>query len=78
MDRKGRRMIHKVIISWDDEEYRYALTWKDFMREYILDEMHRCIDDMDLSEETINHAHGIVDKIMCHLNEYIEVKGEEE
>lgn len=71
-------MRHKVIISWDDEDLYESPSWKEFMREYILDEMHRCIDDMDLSMETINHAHGIVDKIMCHLNEYVEVKGEEE
>lgn len=70
-------MIHKVIISWDDEEYRYALTWEDFIREYILDEMHGFIDDLDLSKETINHAHGIVDKIVRHLNGYAEVEGEE-
>lgn len=70
-------MIHKVIISWDDEELDEAPTWEDFVKEYILDEMHRCIDDMDLSEETINHAHGIVDKIMRHLNGYAEVEGEE-
>ena len=78
VERKERRMIHKVIISWNDEEYRYALTWEDFMREYILDEMHRCIEDMDLSMETINHAHGIVDKIMLHLNTYVEAERKEE
>lgn len=70
-------MIHKVIISWDDEELDEAPTWEDFMREYILDEMHRCIEDMDLSMETINHAHDILDKIMLHLNTYVEVEGEE-
>ncbi len=70
-------MIHKVIISWDDEEIDCAETWEDFLDVYILDEMHRCIEDMDLSENTINHAHGIVDKIMCHLNRYAE-EGEEE
>lgn len=70
-------MIHKVIISWDDKDLDEAPTWEDFVREYILDEMHGCIDDMDLSMETINHAHGIVDKIMRHLNGYAEVEGEE-
>ena len=67
-------MIHKVIISWDDEDCDEAPTWKDFMREYILDEMHGCIDDMDLSTETINHAHDILDKIMLHLSEYVEAE----
>lgn len=71
-------MIHKVIISWDDNELDGASTWEDFVSEYILDEMHRCIEDMDLSEETINHAHGIVDKIMCHLNGYVEAERREE
>lgn len=71
-------MIHKVIISWDDEELDEAETWEDFVSEYILDEMHRCIDDMDLSDETINHAHGIVDKIMLHLNTYVEAERKEE
>ena len=65
-------MIHKVIISWDDEDLDEAPTWEDFMREYILDEMHGFIDDMDLSMKTINHAHNILDKIMCHLNRYVE------
>lgn len=67
-------MIHKVIISWDDEDCDEAPTWEDFMREYILDEMHGCIDDMDLSMKTINHAHGILDKIMLHLNTYVEAE----
>lgn len=67
-------MIHKVIISWDDEEIDCAETWEDFLDVYILDEMHRCIEDMDLSENTINHAHGIVDKIMLHLNTYVDAQ----
>ena len=71
-------MIHKVIISWDDKELDEAPTWEDFVKEYILDEMHRCIEDMDLSEETITHAHGIVDKIMLHLNTYVEAERKEE
>ena len=75
-------MIHKVIISWDDKDLYEAPPWEDFMREYILDEMHRCIDDMalsmDLSIKTINHAHGIVDKITCHLNTYVEAEKKEE
>lgn len=67
-------MIHKIIISWDDEDLDEAPTWEDFMREYILDEMHGFIDDMDLSMKTINHAHRIVDKIMLHLNRYVEAE----
>lgn len=70
-------MIHKVIISWDDEELDEAPTWEDFVREYILDEMHGFIDDMDLSMKTINHAHDVLDKIMCHLNRYVEAEREE-
>lgn len=70
-------MIHKVTITWDDEECDEAETWEDFLDIYILDEMHGCIEDMDLSEKTIDHAQGIVDKIMCHLNRYAEVEGEE-
>lgn len=71
-------MIHKVIISWDDKYLDKAETWEDFMMEYILDEMHRCIEDMDLSEKTITHAHSIVNKIMLHLNMYVEAEREEE
>ena len=71
-------MIHKVIISWDDEDLDEAPTWGDFMREYILDEMHGFIDDMDLSMKTINHAHNILDKIMLHLNRYVETEREED
>lgn len=67
-------MIHKVIISWDDKDLDEAETWEDFLDIYILDEMHRCIEDMDLSEETITHAHGIVNKIMRHLNTYVEAE----
>ena len=71
-------MIHKVIISWDDRDLDEAPTWEDFVKEYILDEMHGCIDDMDLSMETINHAHDILDKIILHLNTYVEAERKEE
>ena len=71
-------MIHKVTITWDDEDLDEAPTWEDFMREYILDEMHGFIDDMDLSMKTINHAHAVLDKIMLHLNTYVEAEREED
>lgn len=71
-------MIHKVIISWDDKDLDEAPTWEDFMSKYILDEMHGFIHDMDLSMKTINHAHDILDKIVLHLNAYVEAERKEE
>lgn len=71
-------MIHNVTITWDDEESDEAPTWEDFLDTYILDEIHGFIDELDLSTKTINHAHGIVDKIVLHLNRYVEDERKEE
>lgn len=71
-------MIHKVTIAWDDEVYDEAPTWKDFLSVYVLDEMHGLIDELDLSQKTINSAHSVLDKIVLHLNAYAEEEVKEE
>lgn len=65
-------MIHKVTVTWDDEEYNEASTWEEFLENYALDEMHNYIDDLDLSERTISHAHGVLNKIKLHLKKHSE------
>lgn len=70
-------MIHKVTISWDDQENDEAPTWEEFLNNYILDEMHGFIGDLDLSDKTKNHAHGVLDKIVLHLNRYVVERKEE-
>ena len=72
-------MIHRITIEWDDKENDEAPTWADFLDVYILDEMHGCIDDMDLSAETINRAHMVLNKVILHLNQYVvEIERKEE
>lgn len=71
-------MIHKVTVTWDDEEYNEAPTWEEFLENYMLDEMHNYIDDLDLSERTISHAHGVLNKIISHLKKHSEEERKEE
>jgi hypothetical protein len=69
---EGRRMKHRDIFEWDDD----VMSDRDqFIDYYILDELHDAVDDLDLSQKTIEHLHKLICKAHRHLNHYLK-KGE--
>ena len=61
-------MKHRDIFEWDDDVMSDRDQFIDF---YVLDELHGAVDDLDLSAETIEHLHKIIDKVHLHLNPYL-------
>lgn len=61
-------MTHRDIFEWDDDVMNDRDQFIDF---YILDELHDVVDDLDLSEKTIEQLHMVINKVRLHLNCYL-------
>jgi len=61
-------MKHKDIFEWNDDVMSDRDQFIDF---YILDELHDAVDDLDLSEKTIEYLHRLITKVRAHLNYYL-------
>ena len=61
-------MKHRDIFEWDDDVMSDRDQFIDF---YVLDELHDAVDDLDLSEKTIEYMHKLIDKVRLHLNRYL-------
>lgn len=59
-------MKQTITIEWD-----YGCSLDEFIDEYILDEMRCEIEDLDLSERTIERSLRILEKVKGHLKSYI-------
>lgn len=61
-------MKHRDIFEWDDDVMSDRDQFIDF---YVLDELHGAVDDLDLSEKTIEDLHKLISKVRMHLNRYL-------
>ena len=61
-------MKHMDIFEWDDDVMSDRDMFIDF---YVLDELHGAVDDLDLSDKTIEHLHMLISKVRMHLNHYL-------
>ena len=61
-------MKHRDIFEWDDDVMGDRDQFIDF---YVLDELHDTVDDLDLSQKTIELLHKVIDKVRLHLNRYL-------
>lgn len=61
-------MKHRDIFEWDDDVMCDRDQFIDF---YVLDELHDAVDDLDLSQKTIEHLHKLINKVRMHLNLYL-------